>query len=446
MVKMLVLSDRLLQEGAMKQSFGKDVELYPWIVFPNIPRLSDYEIAVLDMQIPESNDCKGAFLGLKNEVNTLFDSGGVVICLNYFTVTTPFKVKCVSDYDYPAIVRAGIVTRFEINYDWIPLNLLYRTGIADLEAKIGKHFDILSRDKNILEYFKGVDEYHKTVDSVELEHDKKGNLLRYYLLIDDQSRPSLRPFAVSKVSRQPIACQIDISEGSLVFLPQSKLEPTTVIAQLFEIGKSEYQGGLNRADKTQLPPDWLHKYKTEQELDLEKEIGELEERLEQNRDELERFNQIDLLLYGTGSALENAVQRTLEEMSFDVQKTEKGATIDFKVKIDSAKFAIEVTGVDGEILKDNKKFGQILSYLPNKEDDEKIILLANTHRMTDLTERSKKESFTLPVQKLAKDNHFCLMTTADLFLIWKDSLNGKSTKKAIATILKAEGEYKYDKP
>lgn len=130
-------------------------------------------------------------------------------------------------------------------------------------------------------------------------------------------------------------------------------------------------------------------------------------------------------------------------MRCNVKKMEKGATIDLKVEMDSMRFAIEITGVDDKIYKDSKKFGQILQYLPLKEKDEKIVLLANTYRNMGVEERAGKEHFTEPVTEIAGNNHFCLMTTADLYLMWRGFLNGKSSKEMLAQVFSVDGEFKY---
>ena len=124
---------------------------------------------------------------------------------------------------------------------------------------------------------------------------------------------------------------------------------------------------------------------------------------------------------------------------------EKGATIDFTAKTDSMKLAIEVTGVDDKIYKSSKKFGQILQYLPMKEENEKIVLLANTYKDIDVKERIGRENFTGTVREIADSNRFCLMTTMDLYFMWKDFLNGASAKKMLTEVFSTTGEFKYSK-
>ena len=128
MTRMLVLSDKLhFQKDAIKLT--DNVDVYQWIKFPNIPRLSDYEVVVLDMSISTSNKYSGTFLGIKEEVKLLLKSGGVLICLNHFTRITTRITSLEDNYPARAFARPGY--RYEINYDWVPdISFLSATNVA----------------------------------------------------------------------------------------------------------------------------------------------------------------------------------------------------------------------------------------------------------------------------------------------------------------------------
>lgn len=446
MVRMLVLSDKLNVEKISPEMLAEgNADFYNWSHYPNIPRLSDYEIAVLDMEIAKSNPYKGPFLGLRKEAKTLLESGGVLTCLNYFTASTRRETYFHRDDQHPAVIKTGDWIRREINYDWIFDNgLLSALNVAQLDARIGKNLALTSKDKAFVEYFKGVTEYHKTIDSIYSKEDEEGNFLGYVLDTPSDDFDT-KIIAVAKVTKKPIACAINIFKGVLIFLPQSNADPMTIIAQLYTIGKSEYEKNIEKIEERPLAPEWLVNYKTTQELGLERDIEDLTRKLGQRELEHKRFQKIDVLLYGTGTLLEDAVQMVLEEMGCTVERMEKSATIDVKAKMGSMKFAIEVTGVDDKIYKKSNKFGQILQYLPYAEEDEKIVLLANTYRDKDLTEREGKEDFTKPVLRMAENNHFCLMTTKDLYSMWRGFLNDKPPKDMFAEVFSTKGEFRYAK-
>lgn len=452
MVRMLVLSDELdVEKKRLNIVMKGNVDVHSWFEYPDIPRLSDYEIAVLDMQIPddarESSHYNYAFLGLRQEARILLESGGVIICLNYFTKPTSYKAYYHSDKGHPAVLRIGPHHRREINYDWLfSVGLLSRLNVAQLDAKPGKRLELLSKDKVFAKYFKGVTEYHKTIENVESKEDEEGNFLGYEIYAPEMgTRLNTKVIAVAKVTKKPIACVINILKGSLIFLPQTKARSMMIIDQLYAIGNAEYEKNIQKIEEYPSPPEWLDKYKAKQELGLERKIEDLTQKLERRKLEHKRFEKIDVLLYGTGNPLEVAVQKVLEEMGCTVEKLEKGATMDLKARINSIKFAIEVTGVEDKIYKDSKKFAQILQYLPHKEENEKIVLLANTYRDIDVGERVGRENFTNPVLKIAENNGFCLITTMDLYFMWKDFLNGKSSKKILAEVFSAKGEFRYIK-
>lgn len=451
MVRMLVLSDKLQPDEEWLNIVMKgNVDVHGWIECPNIPRASDYEIVALDMEIPHDNNYGGAFLGLNKEIEILLEHGGVIICLNHFTKPTNYNIQYnpkKGPLKSSDVIMVDARTRREINYDWVFNDgLLATLGIAQIDAKIGKSFIATSKEKIIAEYFKGVTEYHKTIDNIHPKKDDEGNFLGYEARSWAWDKHSdAKVLAVAKVAKKPIAGVLGISKGSLIFLPQNKAEPKMVIAQLYAIGKSEYEKNIEKIEEYPSAPEWLVQYKSKQELSLEQKIESLTNELQQRRLEHKRFEKVDVLLFGTGTPLEDAVQKALEEMGCIVEKQEKGATIDLKAKMDSMKFAIEITGVDDKIYKNSKKFGQILQYLPMKEEDEKIVLLANTYKDVDIAERISRESFTKPVLKIAENNDFCVMTTMNLYFVWKDSLNGKSAKEILAEVFSAKGEFTYTK-
>lgn len=448
MTRMLVLSDTLnVDQDWLDTVMKRNVDVSHWSSYPNIPRLSDYEIVVLDMNIPRPSQVEGAFLGIRDEVRILLESSGVIVCLNHFTRHTKKETlhnKEETGLNGSSVVSSGGDWRREMNYDWMfHLYLISVTNLAHRNAKIGKSFRLMSKDKKFVEYFKGVNVYHKTIDGIAEKKDKQGNFMGYEIYVPNWGDFEVKIIAETRVSKKPIACSMRDSYGSFLFLPQSQAKPETIIEQLYEIGKSEFEANIQRLEEIPSSPKWLEEYKTKQELDLEKGIGKLAKKLEQRKLEHKRFEKIDVLLYGTGASLELAVQKALEEMGCIVEKQEKGATIDFKARIKSMKFAIEVTGVDDKINKDSKKFAQILQYLPHKEKNEKIVLLTNTYRNMDVKDRAKRENFTNTVAKIAKDNEFCLMTTKDLYFMWENFLNGEDAKKMLAAVFTAKAEFTY---
>lgn len=175
MVRMVVLSDSLaIPDLALAVLFGDNVDIFSWGKCPQIPRPSDYEIVLLDLKISKGLH-SSAFMGLRQEICTLLEAGGVVICLNYFTVSTNQSIAYDENNSHlkrKDIIRAGRDTRFETNYDWVPEErLLSQLGIAQNDAQIGKKYDLKTQNKLFTEYLSGVPEYHKTVSNVQIARE-----------------------------------------------------------------------------------------------------------------------------------------------------------------------------------------------------------------------------------------------------------------------------------
>ena len=443
MLRMLVLSDKLTQIKAPTRILDGAIELYPWSESDEFPRPSDYEIVVLDMSITNSNSLPwDTFLNLRNDIANLFQAGGIVICLNYFTQHggqliqyNPAKSKL--KYKDIQVVRNG--TRYEMSYDWLMSEeLLSKLNIAETDAKAGANFILITKKKAYIDYFTEVKEYHKIIENIEQNYESSGNQLK----LNDNVSLDIEVLALTKVTKKPIACVVKLLNGSLILLPQSNGNSKTIVSQLYEIGSLEYETRVGSTVEVSAP-QWLANYKHNQEVEIDNSIEKHNVQIKALKKERQRFAKIDFLLYGSGDQLEDAVELALKELGCVVEKTEKGASVDFKVIFGNKKFVFEVTGIDDKVFKDNKHFGHILHYLPEREDNEKIVFLANTYRNMDIKDRMSKEQFTQPVIDMSRNNHIVLKTTADLFRAWADFLDGKPIDSTFDKIYRCDGEFKY---
>ena len=157
-----------------------------------------------------------------------------------------------------------------------------------------------------------------------------------------------------------------------------------------------------------------------------------------------RFQKIDALLYATNKTLEKAVMLVFEDFDLNVEKADPGANKDLIVKDNSGNILlVEVTGVKGKINSQSRKMAQLMDLVLEKRSDEKIVLIANTYREKEPAERSGDEHFTEKVKNLCEKIGICLMTTVDLFYLWKNVLEGKKTpEQVIDTVLATSGVYK----
>lgn len=431
MVKMLVISDIIKeQEKVWRKSLTLlNTDIVDWHSVH--PRSSDYEIVILDMNLNRMPN-HSTFENKRDDIYKQLISGGIVICL-----TSSSQKRFISSS------RRGDV--FETNYDW--LSSTHKDCIKfDEDAGHGDNIEPKTKNELILNYLRGVKYYEKTIGGIVCNKDDRC----YYIELDSFNY-KVDVLTVNKVTGEPIACIIHYGKGRIVFLPQNSDINNlysgiaySIVENLYDIGKELYEKGKEEIGSPIEAPIWIDKYKSENEKDIERKIKEKEEELESLKKDHRRFELIDLLLYGYDVPLEGAVKKVFEEWGCEVEKTEIGATIDLKVRHRSLgiMFAIEVTGVRGKIPKKSAKFPQVMTYHLKKEDNEHIIVVANTYRDKDVTDRNG-ENFTPDAIKMAIGHKFCLITTVDLFNLWKDFLNGRSSEEILNGIFESNGEYSY---
>lgn len=167
---------------------------------------------------------------------------------------------------------------------------------------------------------------------------------------------------------------------------------------------------------------WLNKYKSVEQS-----------RLEEERDvRLTRIAELDKImgvLYENGKPLEEAVEVLLRDLEEGVtpemlDTIEENAPIDLKVVLNGTiathPFVIEIMGSKSGVRKEDKKASDISSYLIlHRQDEEKVMLLANTFRELDPADRVGKLHFSEQVKEPLEKQGVLLMTTVQLYEIWR---------------------------
>jgi len=182
-------------------------------------------------------------------------------------------------------------------------------------------------------------------------------------------------------------------------------------------------------------PDWVNEHKFERLRELEASHTELVE-------EIEDLNMFLPLLYGTGDPLEDAVVHALRYLGMEAERTDPGFTIDVLSSNSdkSINLGVEVTGINDAIKKKSPKLSQAYRFEQIKENNEKIIILANTFNDLPIEERSTKVSFTKEVLEILKGQSVLLMTGWDLYrLVGTVMAKSKSSDDVINTLYKTEG-------
>lgn len=427
MADMIVVSDKLKLDKKDLEMIG-NVEIYQWSD-ENIPSLFDNEIIVLDMNT--DSDITTLFDEKCEDIKrALLKGGNVIICLTH--ISTDELVAAYIDISDESISDEPIE----------PIELI---EIKILNAN-GKNIELLPAYKEIFKnYFEGVTEYHAIIDNISevIIIDNISEVISKVAYFDGKTLPDLeieglKKIAVVRATGDIIACFIDNYKGTLIFLPQNNKNTLDLIKDLKEIGEYYYE--RNKQKDGDYIPEWLDKYKTKQEKELKKKLIEIKRKITQ-------FKKIGFLLYKGDKDLVDAVKIVLGEFGLNVKKTEKGATIDLNA-IDPTterKFAIEVTGVAGKIKKETKKIAQIWDYIRRMDENDKIVLVANTYKDDDLDKRKSKENFTKNVIDILSSNNVCLITSVNLYYLWNDLIENKRTKNEIIDLIyNTSGELQLD--
>jgi hypothetical protein len=196
-------------------------------------------------------------------------------------------------------------------------------------------------------------------------------------------------------------------------------------------------------DFSQDAPAWIQQAKVDDHRQVEAALNEAQEADK-------RFKTVEYILWGTGDDLEGAVHLVLEDLGFEVTRTPKGATIDRIAGLphSTARFGLEITGLNEGIKKKSNKITQALSFLQHREGTEKPVILANTFNDLPLEERTKETDFTEDALDLMQPNGIVGMTTATLYEIWKAVSYGGADIESIAQDLYNHpgGEFKFPSP
>ena len=176
-------------------------------------------------------------------------------------------------------------------------------------------------------------------------------------------------------------------------------------------------------------PEWLNAYLVTHAKELDVQINKL-------TDEKEKYDKIAYVLYGTDDELESSVLLLLKELGLDVEQQPHGANIDLKAHNTNLNigFSIEVTATKDIIKKDSRKIGQAWQYLNERtgtsEEKDRLVIVANTQYHLDPQDR-KKESFTQEAVNLLKPNGVLMITTTQLYDLWKDIHNKLKSAEAV---------------
>lgn len=454
-----------------------DVDVHPWTNASPSP--ANYHATVLDMKTANIGSAHEGypFYGTKEHVERALKSGAVVICLDHLTYVNPHSTfqgprqdvqatqHLKSTFTYPS-KHQGME---ETSYDWLDQGLLGATRLDTMDERPSGQLRLTTQAQEVRSYFQFVKRFYKVIHGVELDRTGRRGALRHYR----QDRPAdagctkvtatVSVLAVNSVTGEPVAAEIKHPDapGSLVFLPRFE-EPSDEHAQsivwaLRRLAEWFYERNRQEAGVKEEAPEWAKDHRPGKAKELDADV----ERLDTERKELaakrEKYDEMLVLLYGTGEPLRLAVEKLFgsEWLGFEVDVKGKEESIDQFIRDAKSgrSLAMEVTGVTGKFYKDNDHLADVLDYWPthieNNADErvERIVLAVNTHRETPIADRNDQDDFTKPVRAIAAKSEFCLVRTCDLYRLWLDYLDGTRTPEELFdSIFCCAGLYQYAPP
>lgn len=358
-----------------------------------------------------------------NEIKVLLDKGRLIIVF----LDALFNVRLIS---------LGLGNKaFPINnYSWIP-DESKRRFTQRLITGTGTSLKLTRKDHMFSPYFYAFQKelsFHAYLD----------------MPVDDFD---LGDVFIANSTDLAVGFTMRVSNGVIAFLPRFKATEENnnkFIGILLGIAKKHFG-----SETPTNPPDWTESIKipgvqvlTKGVSDVEAKIQELYAKKQKIEKQINGLNDYKFLLYEQGHALERKVVDSLRLLGFKAE-TVSGENTDFDVIIESeeGRGIVEVEGKDNSSIHKNK-IDQLLSAINQDAEQRdafaKGILVGNHYRLKPVNERG--EPFTETVIKLAKQYHYALITTVELFkasIYFLENPEDETIKKACRmAIFETDGE------
>lgn len=361
----------------------------------NLPAvIYDYDVAIIDhsrdVDVSYLHVLRQNLVQLSNEVRRALSQGRGVVCI---AAKEPGEVEGIPRY---AWVENG------------EISLLPSRGMRIQLTKQGARPGIKEYLTHVAEYFA---ECRTRVD--QIHHA-----------------------ALAVIGETNFAVAMEISHpagGFMVVVPPPSQHDIIALGRLVDLARFYCEKAQRRIVAAE-EPSWVEHHKTEEYRKLSTEIQKLEER----RQHLET---ITYLLYGTGDDLVESVRITLSDLGIKVKKTILGANVDLEPEegTGGVNLFLEVTGSKEPVKKDSNKVAQAMEFIRDHADDPsaKLIVIANAYNHLPLEQRRDKLAFTEPVVRLLEPHGVLMMTTEQLYFLWKDVQEGRRRTEEVRELLRA---------
>jgi len=352
-----------------------------------LPTLHDYDVILsdlhnlLDSDILEAGSYKSMF---KEQVQT----GGLLII-----------------FSAPNATYYGSGYKPYHRYHWIP-NM---ESIASVEEP-GESVSVLESDFESL--FKAV-----------REEDISWEL---YFKPTDVCKP-----LVTNRAGHPISLEMSLGKGKVVLLPLFS-DRAEAIRNIVEKTLPGIYPNLEKAsvkhERKVARPGWVEKH-----IFVKKQ--ELMKKVESNNKDIQKYTQLEALIYSKDIELVQSVALALKELGFDVAVTaEEGTVADLEIRLDEGYNSIaEVKGLISPVKIQHLR--QLLHYFIDKRDVEQVegikaIFFVN-HQRNRKPENRDKVPYTPTALEAAQKHGIAIVSTYDLFETMRRVVHGEVPKEEV---------------
>ena len=407
-----------------------------WLApFPNI---EEKDAVIVDLRSLDQRTLDAILDKYPNKLDSLI--GPLFTLLgtgrNVYCVTKPRMTRTPPPGAGQALIRPP-----DSNYYWIPLPIAFQNKEGDsIESLALPEFE---------NYYKLVTKWNLEIlgfygDDAQI-HSSGSFYTDYFRGIEPPSKSSivhanLLPIALNK-SKKPVGAQImfDGASGSIFLLPETtKGAPEEGIETILDLVFDK---------KPEPKPRWWASVdvpglgQVQKDLErLRQEIAERESKLkvlEEKKTKIELYRDV---VSASGEDLESVVQKVLQNLEIETDKTPPGFPADLlKERI----IAVEVTGIADKVNSDNDKMFQLQRFADDHQKGEKLVLVANTYRRLEPSARKGKMDFTPEVEKYFSKRKVCALTSLTLLELWR-LVDADPSKKAEVQnrIFETDGELK----
>lgn len=159
-------------------------------------------------------------------------------------------------------------------------------------------------------------------------------------------------------------------------------------------------------------PDWLP-------AELPPRYKEVVDELERLHEEERLTRRMAELLWATGHPLSAVVCDAFRAIGLDAQPTKQRATYDLTVPLAQGRLLVEITGIEGQIVKKSNKIAQVLATLQEfARGGDRVVIALNAYRLKSLADRAGLELLTPEALDLVRKLNAVVLRTSDLYKIW----------------------------